>query len=124
MASKSLATLAIDLASATDLDAALRIFNDELAAEKGAGATVLAFDARRNTIFDRNAVIPAATPPAGAERAHVGIDHLPPAVRFAMLAGQRFADVGDQASQYARMFGIPGEGDDIRLYLKGIVLDG
>jgi len=120
MPPKTLATLATDLASTTDIDVALRIVNDELGADKHAGLSLLAFDGRRNTIFDRKAV----TPPGGTERAHVGIDHLPVTVRYAVLAGQRFADVGDQAAQYARLLGIPVEGDDVRLYLKGLVIDG
>jgi chromosome segregation ATPase len=120
MAPKTLATLATDLASTADIDVALRIVNDELGADKHAGVSLLAFDGRRNTIFDRRAL----TPPGGTERAQVGIDHLPVTVRYAVLAGQRFADVGDQAAQYARLLGIPVEGDDVRLYLKGIVIDG
>jgi len=120
MPARTLATLAADLTAAPDLDAAIRIVNDELESEKGTGVSVLAFDPRRNTIFDRRAV----TPPGGTERSQVGIDHLPVTVRYAVLAGQRFADVGDQAAQYARLLGIPLEGDDVRLHLKGIVIDG
>lgn len=120
MPPKSLATLAADIAAVSDIDAALRMVNEELGGDKHAGVSLLAFDSRRQTIFDRRAV----TPPGGTERAHVGIDHLPVPVRFAVLAGQRFADVGDQAAQYARLLGIPIEGDDVRLSLKGVVVDG
>ena len=61
----------------------------------------------------------------GTGRSQVAIDHLPTAVRrHALLAGRGFTDVGEQPAQYARLLGITPPTDNIRLFLKGIVLDG
>ena len=120
------------LLTAPDLDTALRLMTDALAGEKQVGVTLLAFDARRNTIVDRSqAINRPLTPPVGArvnsavsERPQVALDHLPPAVRQTLLAGHQFADVGEQALQYARLLGITPPTDDIRLFLKGFIFDG
>jgi hypothetical protein len=45
-------------------------------------------------------------------------------VQYAVLAGQRFAEVGDQSSQYAEILGLEPAGSDLRLMLKGIVVEG
>jgi hypothetical protein len=132
MPPKSLATIAAELVAATDVDSALRIVNDELALERHAGIVLLAFDGRRSTIIDRsmdravtpNSIPAADTPSGGMGRLQVAIDHLPAAVRQALLTGQCFTDVGDQPAQYARLLGIMSSADNIRLFLKGIVLDG
>lgn len=121
--------------AAQDVDTALRLINDALAPEKQVGIVLLAFDARRNTIVDRaqapyQASRPLTPPmaaratPTHSERPQVALDHLPPQVRQTLLAGRQFADVGEQAPQYARLLGITPPADDTRLFLKGLVLDG
>ena len=133
MPSKSLATVAATLLAAPDMDNALRLVNEELETDKHMGIVLLAFDARRSTIVDRSmdrAVTPPsgtaarATPTGGAGSAQMAIDHLPPAVRHTLLSGHRFVDIGEQPAQYARLLGITPPTDNIRLFLKGVVLDG
>ncbi|HXC25328.1 MAG TPA: hypothetical protein VNU46_05380 [Gemmatimonadaceae bacterium] len=130
MSSHSLPPLAVGLLKAQDVDTALQLVSEALAVEKHTGVALLAFDARRNTIIDRR-LDRAVTPPQGTKRntggeesPQVALDHLPLPVRQTLLAGQHFADVGEQALQYARLLGILPPTDDIRLFLKGIVLDG
>ena len=136
MPSSPLAALAAQLATATDPHAALQIVNAELAqSERGAGFGLLRFDARRQTL---SPVTPHADAPLGAAQgashhgsqaarpaaATLALDHLPPTVQYAVLAGQRFAEVGDQSAQYAEVLGLEPSGLDLRLSLKGIVVDG
>ncbi len=120
---KSLAGVARELIAATDVDDALRIVNRELASAQQAGVMLLAFDGRRNTIIGHGAEHMTSLPGEG-ERHQVALDHLPVPVRGALLTGEGFADVGEQAVQYARLLGITRLTDDIRLFLKGIILDG
>jgi len=136
MPSSPLAALAAQLATATDPHAALQIVNAELAqSERGAGFGLLRFDARRQTL---SPIAPHVDAPLGAPHgaSHAGsqaarpaaatlaLDHLPPTVQYAVLAGQRFAEVGDQGAQYAEILGLEPAGLDLRLSLKGIVVDG
>jgi len=136
MPSSPLAALAAQLATATDPHAALQIVNAELAqSERGAGFGLLRFDARRQTL---SPIAPHVDAPLGASHgvsqpgsqaarpaaAALALDHLPPTVQYAVLAGQRFAEVGDQGAQYAEILGLEPAGLDLRLSLKGIVVDG
>jgi hypothetical protein len=136
MPSSPLAALAAQLATATDPHAALQIVNAELAqSERGAGFGLLRFDARRQTL---SPITPHVDAPLGASHgvsqagsqaarpaaATLALDHLPPTVQYAVLAGQRFAEVGDQGAQYAEILGLEPAGLDLRLSLKGIVVDG
>lgn len=140
MPSSPLAALAAQLATATDPHAALQIVNAELAqSERGAGFGLLRFDARRQTLSPITPHVdaplggshgtsqPASQPASQAARpaaATLALDHLPPTVQYAVLAGQRFAEVGDQSAQYAEVLGLEPAGLDLRLSLKGIVVDG
>jgi len=136
MPSSPLAALAAQLATATDPHAALQIVNAELAqSERGAGFGLLRFDARRQTL---SPIAPHVDASLGASQgvsqpgsqaarpaaATLALDHLPPTVQYAVLAGQRFAEVGDQGAQYAEILGLEPAGLDLRLSLKGIVVDG
>ena len=123
---KSLPALAADLALALDADAALRAVHEELSgADRNTGMVLLTVDPRRNALINRQLAAPGAgvddpVPP----HALLALDHLPPTVQYAVLAGQRFADVGDQGSQYAKLLGVEAAAGDFRLLLKGIVFEG
>lgn len=122
---KSLPALAADLALAPDAFAALRAVHEELSGgDRNTGFVLLTVDPRRNALVNRLLAAENAVGDALPPHALIALDHLPPVVQYAVLAGQRFADVGDQGSQYARLLGVdPGVGD-FRLLLKGIVFEG
>lgn len=128
MPSSPLAALAAQLASAADPHAALQIVSAELAqAERGAGFGLLSFDARRQTLSPVSARTEPTHPSSSAAArtpSTLALDHLPPTVQYALLAGQRFAEVGDQSSQYAEILGLEPAGTELRLLLKGIVVEG
>jgi hypothetical protein len=122
---KSLPALAADLALAPDASAALRLVHEELSGgDRSTGFVLLTVDPRRNALV--NEQLAADTAPDGAlpPYALLALDHLPPTVQYAVLAGQRFADVGDQGSQYARLLGVEAGVGDFRLMLKGVVFEG
>ncbi len=123
---KSLPALAADLALAPDAAAALTAVHEELcAADRNTGLVLLTVDPRRNALVNK-ALGSADAPSDGAlpPYALLALDHLPPTVQYAVLAGQRFADVGDQGSQFARLLGVEAGVGEFRLLLKGIVLEG
>lgn len=125
MPSSPLAALAAQLATATDPHAALRVVHAELAqAERGAGFGLLRFDARRQTLSPIAPQADGSAPGARTPTATLALDHLPPTVQYAVLAGQRFAEVGDQSTQYAEILGLEPAASDLRLLLKGVVVDG
>ncbi|MGI8509162.1 MAG: hypothetical protein ACR2MQ_07545 [Gemmatimonadaceae bacterium] len=127
MPPKSLSTVAAELVHAADADSALATVHQELAApDKSTGFTLLTYDARREALVNR-ALLSEDTPGSAAaspDHAHVALDHLPPPVRYSLLTGQRFVDVGDQAAEYARLLGVELPGRELRLLLKGIVVEG
>jgi len=123
---KSLPALAADLVLAPDASAALRAVHEELSgADRHTGFVLLTVDSRRNALVNRQ-LAAGGSPSDSALPPHalLALDHLPPAVQYAVLAGQRFADVGDQSSQYARLLGVEAAVGDFRLLLKGIVFEG
>jgi hypothetical protein len=126
MTVKPLPALAADLTLAPSASAALQAVHDELSgADRHTGFVLLTVDPRRNALVNRR-LIPDqrgadATIPA---HALLALDHLPPVVQYAVLAGQRFVDVGDQSSQYARLLGVEAGVGAFRLLLKGIVFEG
>jgi hypothetical protein len=126
MSVKSLPALAADLALAPDAAAALRAVHEELSgADRNTGMVLLTVDPRRNALVNRQlAASEAGANEALPAHALLALDHLPPTVQYAVLAGQRFADVGDQGSQYARLLGVEASAGDFRLLLKGIVFEG
>jgi hypothetical protein len=123
---KSLPALAADLLLATDASVALRAVHDELsAADRHTGLVLLTVDPRRNALVNRQLTsVEGTSDGAPPSHALLALDHLPPVVQYAVLAGQRFADVGDQGSQYARLLGVDAGVGDFRLLLKGIVFEG
>jgi len=126
MSVKSLPALAADLALAPDAAAALRAVHEELyGADRNTGLVLLTVDPRRNALVNK-ALASADVSSDGALPAHalLALDHLPPTVQYAVLAGQRFADVGDQGSQFARLLGVEAGAGEFRLLLKGIVFEG
>lgn len=119
MPSRSLSAVAADLARAADADAAVQVLAAELAGEKQVGVVVLRFDPRRQALHRARDDRPAD------ERDLLALDHLPAPVQYALLAGQRFAEIGTQGGQYARLLGVDdGGAQELRLFLKGMVLDG
>ena len=125
MSVKTLPALAADLALAPDASAALRAVHEELSGgDRNTGFVLLTVDPRRNALVNRQLAAENPTDDALPAHALLALDHLPPAVQYAVLAGQRFADVGDQGSQYARLLGVDAGVGDFRLLLKGIVFEG
>lgn len=126
MSVKSLPALAADLALAPDASAALRAVHEELSGDdRRTGFVLLTVDPRRNALVNRQLAGTDVDPDAALPpHALLALDHLPPVVQYAVLAGQRFADVGDQSSQYARLLGVDSGAGDFRLLLKGIVFEG
>lgn len=121
MSAKSLSVIAAELVHAPDATAALAIVHDELAAgDRNTGFALFKFDARREALVSEANGLEVARSP---DHPHMALDHLPPAVRQIVLAGQRFADVGDQAAQYARLLGVELASLELRLLLKGIVVE-
>ncbi|MDQ6736398.1 MAG: hypothetical protein M3Z30_01695 [Gemmatimonadota bacterium] len=125
MTVKSLPALAAELSLAPDAAAALRSVSEELTGEDHRiGLVLLTVDPRRNSLVNDQLVAALEDPTTVPPYAMLALDHLPPAVQYAVLAGQRFVEVGDQSSQYGRLLGVdPGAGD-FRLLLKGIVFEG
>lgn len=123
---KSLPALALDLALVPDAVAALRLVNQELAGDdRRTGLVLLTVDPRRNALVNGQLVAgDAGSDAALPAYALLALDHLPPPVQYAVLAGQRFAEVGDQSSQYARLLGVEAAVGEFRLLLKGIVFEG
>lgn len=123
---KSLPALAADLALAPDASTALRAVHEELSGDdRRTGFVLLTVDPRRNALVNNQLAITDSGPEAALPPyALLALDHLPPTVQYAVLAGQRFADVGDQGSQYARLLGVEAGVGDFRLLLKGIVFEG
>lgn len=123
---KSLPALAADLALAPDASAALRAVHEELSGgDRHTGFVLLTVDPRRNALVNKQVAV-TGTSSDGVLPPHalLALDHLPPTVQYAVLAGQRFADVGDQGSQYAHLLGVESGVGDFRLLLKGIVFEG
>ena len=125
MSVKSLPALAADLALAPDASAALRLVHEELSGgDRRTGFVLLTVDPRRNALVNEQLAVETAPDGALPPHALLALDHLPPTVQYAVLAGQRFADVGDQGSQYARLLGVDTAVGDFRLMLKGVVFEG
>jgi hypothetical protein len=127
MTVKSLPALAADLTLAPSASAALQAVHDELSgADRHTGFVLLTVDPRRNALVNRRLIADErGADPTIPAHALLALDHLPPVVQYAVLAGQRFVDVGDQSSQYARLLGVEAGGvGTFRLLLKGIVFEG
>lgn len=121
---KSLPALAADLALVLDASAALQAVHEELSGgDRNTGFVLLTVDPRRNALVNTQ-LSDSLSDEALPAQALLALDHLPPTVQYAVLAGQRFADVGDQSSQYARLLGVDAGVGDFRLLLKGIVFEG
>jgi hypothetical protein len=117
---RSLDQLAADLIGAADVDVALRIVNDDVGSDGKLSLELLAFDGRRNVLFNRS----AAAPTGGVTgRAQVSMDHLPPSVRQGLLQGTAFVAVGDESQQYAKLLKLNAPPEECRLSLKGLVVD-
>lgn len=119
--SRSLEEMAADFASAPDMDIALRIANDVLEIEQRTSLVLLAFDGRRNVMFNRGSGAPTGRVTGGVQ---VAMDHLPPPVQNALLKGERFVEVGEQSHQYAQLLKLPVWSEESRLFFKGLIVDG
>jgi len=116
---RSLPALAADLAKASDAHGLLAVLNAEVASDKKLAFSLLSFDGRRNLLLGHS--VEKSIDVQG--RAQIALDHLPTPVRQALLTGDRFADVGDQSAQYAKLLGVITPADDCRLYLRGLIMD-
>jgi hypothetical protein len=127
MSVKSLPALAADLALAPNAAAALQAVHEALSgADRNTGFVLLTVDPRRNALVNMQLALAEGGAEVAAipQHALLTLDHLPPTVQYAVLAGQRFVDVGDQSSQYGTLLGVsPGIGP-FRLLLKGVVFEG
>lgn len=127
MSAKPLSSLASELAHVSEADRALAIIQQEVSAsDSGAGFALLTFDGRQSVLLNRALVAerPESRSELAAEPPHLALDHLPPVVRHALLSGGRFAEVGDQSSQYAHLLGVELATSELRLFLRGIVVEG
>ena len=122
MPPRSLASLAYALAATSDLDGALIALGECLAElDRGAAVALILYDARRDMLRDRLA-------PGGARVVRSAMettfDHLPDAVRAAIVTGGPFFDVNDRSADYARLCGFPSALDGGMLAVRGIKVEG
>ena len=122
MPPRSLASLAYALAATSDLDGALIALGECLAElDRGAAVALLLYDARRDMLRDRLA-------PSGARVVRTAMettfDHLPDAVRAAIVTGGPFFDVNDRSADYARLCGFTSALDGGMLAVRGIKVEG
>lgn len=122
MPPRTLATLATVLSAARDADAALTLLQHEAwDIERSAQLALFLCDSRRSLITER--LTPQA---AGVGRTpiNIAVDHLPPAIRRALLSGATLADFGAESDDYLKLLGLtPHQGGGI-LSVRGLTLDG
>ncbi len=122
MPHRTLATLATVLSAARDADAALTLLQHEAWDIEGSAQLALFLcNSRRSLITER------LTPQAagvGRTPVNVAVDHLPPAIRRALLSGATLADFGAESDDYLKLLGLtPPQGGGI-LSVRGLTLDG
>src|SRR5450759_3632744 len=118
MPPRTLATLATVLSAARDADAALTLLQHEAwDIERSAQLALFLCDSRRSLITAR--LTPQA---AGVGRTpiNVSVDHLPPAIRRALISGSTLADFGAESDDYLKLLGLtPQQGGGI-LSVRGL----
>ena len=122
MPPRTLASLAHALSVAADLSAALVALGEGLAeVDRSAHLALLRYDGRRQMLVDRLSPSGSQTRRTAVETA---FDHLPGTIRQSVSAGAQFVDLGDQSSDYARLFGLPSLPEGGVLAVRGLRFDG
>jgi predicted regulator of Ras-like GTPase activity (Roadblock/LC7/MglB family) len=121
MPPRPLASLALSLGAAPDLDAALLALGETLSElDRGAQVVLFPYDARRELLRER--VAPTASGIARVT-AEASLEHLPTAVRQTLLGGARFVELGERSPDYGRLLGFTTPMDGT-LSLRGVVIEG
>jgi len=122
MPPRTLATLATVLSGARDADAALTLLQHEAwDIEHAAQVALFLCDSRRQLITER---LTAEGTVVGRTPMNVAVDHLPAAIRRALMSGATVADFGAESDDYLKLFGLtPQQGGGI-LSIRGLTLDG
>ena len=122
MASRTLAGLSAVLSAARSLPEALTALAQELAEiERAAQLAVYDLDQQRGILFRRTAIFDGAP---RISDVNVSLDHLPGAVRKALLSAKQFTDLGAQSEDYMKLLGFPAATESGSFLLRGCVLDG
>ena len=122
MPPRTLATLAMVLSAARDADAALTLLQHEAwDIDRAAQLALFLCDSRRSLITER---LTPQTGGVGRTPMTVAVDHLPPAIRRALVSGATLADFGTESDDYLKLLGLtPQQGGGI-LTVRGLTLDG
>ncbi|GLC27348.1 GAF domain-containing protein [Roseisolibacter agri] len=121
MPPRPLASLALALGAAPDLDAALLALGETLSElDRGAQLALFPYDARRELLRER--LSPNGTALVRTE-AEASLEHLPTAVRQTLLGGARFVELTDRSPDYGRLLGFATPMDG-QLALRGVVIEG
>lgn len=122
MPPRTLATLATVLSAARDADAALTLLQHEAwDIDRSAQLALFLCDSRRQIITER------LTPQAvgvGRTPLNVAVDHLPAAIRRALVSGATAPDFGAESDDYLKLLGLTPEQDGGILSIRGLTLDG
>jgi hypothetical protein len=122
MPPRTLATLATVLSAARDADAALTLLQHEAwDIERSAQLALFLCDSRRQLITERLTAEPAGV---GHTPLNIAVDHLPPAIRRALLSGATLADFGTESDDYLKLLGLTPQQDAGILSIRGLTLDG
>jgi GAF domain-containing protein len=122
MPPRTLASLAHALTVCDSSDAALQALGEALAeVDRFAQLALVTFDERHGMLRDRILVVGSR-----AERLSLNttFDHLPTRERVAIEAGGQFVDFGDSSDEFARLFQMPGLGEQGWLSVRGLRFDG
>jgi len=122
MAPRTLAGLSTVLAAAGNVAEALNALSQDIAEHDRNGNVVLfIYDARRDLLAERLA-------PAGegmrTAQLEIAADHLPTAIRKAILSGKQFADLGTESGDYQKLLGVGASPEAGVLLLRGLLVDG
>lgn len=122
MPPRTLATLATVLSAARDADAALTLLQHEAwDIDRAAQLALFLCDSRRSLITER---LTPQDGSVGRTPMTVSVDHLPPAIRRALVSGATLADFGTESDDYLKLLGLtPQQGGGI-LTVRGLTLDG
>lgn len=122
MAPRTLAGLSTVLLNARTIPLALHALNQDVAElDRNASLALFLYDGRKEVLSGR--ILPTGDD-TRAMPAEVAIDHLPAAVRRAVVAGRDLADVGSESGDYQKLLGTNSSPDTPMLLLRGLLVDG
>ena len=122
MAPRTLAGLSTVLAAAGNVAEALNALSQDIAEHDRNGNVVLfIYDARRDLLAERLAPASEGMRTAQLE---IAADHLPTAIRKAILSGKQFADLGTESGDYQKLLGVGASPEAGVLLLRGLLVDG